>query len=66
MGCGPAFLVAEIANAVGPRLLEQVGCSTGGVGPPSFGINYATISFGQLSGYIVFCTVPIWEAKPPL
>ena len=34
-------------------------------GPTSFGINYGSISCGQLSGYIVFCTVPIWWAKPP-
>ena len=26
---------------------------------------YGSISFDQLSGYIVFCTVPIWGAKPP-
>ena len=30
-----------------------------------FGKNYCSISFGQLSGYIVFCPVPIWGAKPP-
>ena len=34
------------------------------VDPPSFGINYGSISFGQLSDYIAFCTVP-WRAKPP-
>ena len=27
---------------------------------------YGSISFEQLSGYIVFCTVPTWEEKPPL
>ena len=37
-----------------------------GVWHTNFGINYGSISFGQLSGYIVFCTVPIWGAKPPL
>ena len=44
----------------------KVGSETGRVGPLSFGINYGSISFGQLSGYIVFCTVPILGAKPPL
>ena len=33
--------------------------------PPSFGINYGSISFGQLLGCIVFCTGPIQGAKPP-
>ena len=33
--------------------------------PTSFGIIYGSISFAQLSGYIVFCTVPIWGANPP-
>ena len=37
-----------------------------GVWHTYFGINYGSISFGQLSGYIVFCTVPIRRAKPPL
>ena len=39
------------------------------VDPHSFGINCGSMSFGQLSGYIVFCTVPIVpipRAKPPL
>ena len=35
------------------------------VDPSSFGMNYSSISFDQLSGYIVFCAVPILEAKPP-
>ena len=35
------------------------------VDPPSFGINYGSISCGQLYGYIVFCTVPILRASPP-
>ena len=36
-----------------------------GVWHTNFGINYGSISFGQLSGYIVFCTVPLRGAKPP-
>ena len=35
------------------------------VDPPSFGINYGSISFGQLSGYIVFCILLIGGASPP-
>ena len=31
--------------------------------PNKVGINYGSISFGQLSGYIVFWTVPTWGAK---
>ena len=43
--------------------------SRGGVGVEVLevsGKNYGSISFGQLSGYIAFCTVPIRGAKPPL
>ena len=34
------------------------------VDPPSFGINYGSISFGQLSDYIVFCILRIGVASP--
>ena len=35
------------------------------VDPPSFGINCGSISFGQLSGYIVFCILLTWGASHP-
>ena len=35
------------------------------VDPPSFGISYGSISFGQLSGYIVFCILLIGVASTP-
>ena len=35
------------------------------VDPPSFGINYGSISFGQLSGCIVFCILLIGGLRPP-
>ena len=51
---------------LGNRAFPKVGPGTGGVGPPSFGINYGSISFGQLSGYIVFCILRIGGASPPI
>ena len=48
------------------RLSHRGGQVQGGwVGPTSFGINYGSISFGQLSGYIVFCILLIGGASPP-
>ena len=35
-------------------------------GGANFGINYGSISFGQLSGYIVFCIGLIGGASPPI
>ena len=35
------------------------------VDPPSYGKNYGSISFGQLSGYIVFCILLIGGLRPP-
>ena len=35
------------------------------VDPPTFGINYGSISIGQLSGYIAFCILLIGGASPP-
>ena len=37
-----------------------------GVWHTNFGINYGSISFGQLSGYIVFCILLIGGASPPV
>ena len=37
-----------------------------GVWHTNFGINYGSISFGQLSGYIVFCILLIEGASPPI
>ena len=37
-----------------------------GVWHTNFGINYGSISFGQLSGYIVFCILLIGGASPPI
>ena len=37
-----------------------------GVWHINFGINYGSISFGQLSGYIVFCILLIGGASPPI
>ena len=37
-----------------------------GVDPPSFGISYGSISFGKISGYIVFCILLIGGASPPV
>ena len=48
------------------RLLKEVGPRTGRVGPPSFGISYGSISFSQLSGYIVFCILLIRGASPSI
>ena len=56
----PTFVGANIQSP------GKGGLETGGSGPPSFGINHGSISFGQLSGYIVFCTLPIRGAKPLL
>ena len=36
------------------------------VDPLGFGINYGSISFGQVSGYIVFCILLIGGASPPI
>ena len=49
-----------------PRPYRGVGPGTSRPGHTSFGINYGSISFGQLSGYIVFCSVPLLggEALP--
>ena len=48
------------------QVWPKVGPGTGGVGTPIFGINYGSISFGQLSGYIVFCILLIGGASPPI
>ena len=34
------------------------------VDPPSFGINYGSLSFGQLSGHIVFCILLMRGLRP--
>ena len=43
---------------------QMLGKMTCRVDPPSFGRNYGSISFGQLSGYIVFCILLIKGASP--
>ena len=53
------------ANSILP-VLAKGGSRDRGGWHINFGINYDSISFGQLSGYIVFCTVPIRGAKHPL
>ena len=44
----------------------MLGKMTCRVNPPSFGIMYGSISFGQLSGYIVLCIFLIGGASPPI
>ena len=47
------------------RFSDRGGQVQGGwVGPNSFGINYGSISCGQLSGYFVFCLLLIGGASP--
>ena len=58
-----AFLLQQLKR-VGPG--TQEGQIQSRVDPPSFGINYGSVSFGQLSGYIVFCILLIWGASPPV
>ena len=59
---GPQGAVARSIESVCPK----VGPGTGGVGPTNFGISYGSISFDQLSGYIVFCILLIGGASPPV
>ena len=46
-------------------LAPKVWPGTGGVGTPSFCIKYGSISFGQLSDYIVFCILLIGGGFAP-
>ena len=53
---------------LGRITVPTIGCSRArGVWHTNFGINYGSISVGQLSGYIVFCILLIGGAKlrPP-
>ena len=45
-------------------LKYQGGSGNRGVWKSRFGINHGSISFGQLSGYIVFCILLIGGASP--
>ena len=45
---------------------KEYGQVLGREDPPRFGINYGSISFDQLSGYIVFCILLIGGASPPI
>ena len=72
----PHFLQNPVPEATGHRnhpldvieflnsVLAKGGSGDKGVLHTNFGINYHSISFGQLSGYIVFCILLIGGASP--
>ena len=67
-GWDSSKIKADIQAKPRPALnhfLPLGGLWTGGSGTPSFGINYGSISFGQLSGYIVFCILLIGGGFAP-
>ena len=56
-------VITTLAGLEDSQMAVKMTCR---VDPPRFGINYGSVSFGQLSGYIVFCILLIVGASPPV